>query len=81
MAGLNLALGRFSVAKMAISWNNCHEGRPYDGFAKVYFRSNDSCGGHLRDSGAWTFDNRYQDGGRFQSQASATIIPGSRGGG
>ena len=31
MAGLNLALGRFSVAKMAISWNNCHKGCPYYG--------------------------------------------------
>ena len=29
MAGLNLALGRFSVAKMAISWNNWFETRPY----------------------------------------------------
>ncbi len=29
MAGLNLALGRFSVAKMVISWNNWFETRPY----------------------------------------------------
>ncbi len=29
MAGLNLTLGRFSVAKMVISWNNWFQTRPY----------------------------------------------------
>ncbi len=37
MAGLKLALGRFSVAKMVISWSECHKGCPYDGWPGVIF--------------------------------------------
>ena len=39
MAGLNLALGRSSVAKMAISWNNWLQTRPYPVFASLPLKS------------------------------------------
>ena len=39
MAGLNLALGRFSVAKMVISWNNWLQTRLYPVLASLPLKS------------------------------------------